>query len=77
MVAPLALIFGVVDLYSKTRFFLDYETYAPQCLSEYEGGEADILSIEYEAAAVFVKFQKRGSSETFWCENDDGAIRIF
>jgi hypothetical protein len=70
-------IFGVLDLYSKSKFYLNYDLYAPQCLAEYSGGEVEVLSVEYEGSAVFVKLKKKGRAETFWCKNDDGEIKFF
>ena len=77
ILAPFTFVFGVVDLYSKSKFYLNYDRYVPECLSAYKGGEAEVLSIEYEATAVFVKFKKKETEETFWCENDDGKIEFF
>lgn len=74
---PFAFIFGSFDLYSKTQFYMNYDTYAPLCLAKYEAGSAEVLSIEYESSAVFIKFRKTGSADTFWCENKNGIITIF
>lgn len=77
VMAPFMFIFGSFELYSKVMFSLNYEMYAPQCLAEYEGDAVEVLSIEYESSAVFVKFRNTGNSDTFWCENKDGEIRFF
>ena len=74
---PFAFIFGSFDLYSKVQFYMNYDTYVPLCLAEYEAGAAEVLSIEYEVSAVFIKFKKTGSADTFWCENKSGIIRFF
>jgi hypothetical protein len=74
---PFAFIFGSFDLYSKVQFYMNYDTYVPLCLAKYEAGAAEVLSIEYEVSAVFIKFKKTGSADTFWCENKSGIIRFF